>query len=242
MDKRTTGLYNKFQIRRTDGKSEPGQKHADCEYFVLDVTHDKHSHAALLAYADSCEAEFPLLARDIRIQAQLQTIGPSTFFGKTTPAIVAESAEALSSRLPVEEQKNEMPLRVPKTEPDTIADLRDHQTPYSWQPIETAPKDGTLIVLSVIDEDGPVVAFWDGSWTKRHAGEEYFVARTATGWMPLPPAPQGLTGGNQAATEVSVTPSASAAQESNAANSYTDCTLGTKLEAERRTLLGRDGI
>lgn len=89
MDKHTTGLYNKFNVTRTDGTSEPGRKHHDCEYFVLDVTHDKHSHAALLAYADSCEAEFPFLARDLRIQAKLQTIGPSTFFGKTTKALLA---------------------------------------------------------------------------------------------------------------------------------------------------------
>lgn len=88
MTKQTMGLYNKFNVTRTDGSSEPGGKHERCEYFVLDVTHDKHSHAALLAYADSCESEFPLLARDLRIQAKLQTIGPSPFFGKTEKAIV----------------------------------------------------------------------------------------------------------------------------------------------------------
>ena len=36
----TRGLYDKFYVKRTDGKSEPGQKHENCKYFVLDLTHD----------------------------------------------------------------------------------------------------------------------------------------------------------------------------------------------------------
>ena len=74
IDKRSTGLYAKFTVTRTDGKSAPGEKHDGCEYFVLDVTHDKHAHAALKAYADSCEGEYPLLARDVCIQAQTQIL------------------------------------------------------------------------------------------------------------------------------------------------------------------------
>ena len=60
------GLYGKFFVERTDGKSAPGQKHHDCDYFVLDITHDPYAKAALLAYADSCEAQYPLLAADLR--------------------------------------------------------------------------------------------------------------------------------------------------------------------------------
>ena len=60
------GLYGKFNVTRTDGSSAPGGKHAGCEYFVLDVTHDPHAIPALRAYADSCEADYPLLARDLR--------------------------------------------------------------------------------------------------------------------------------------------------------------------------------
>lgn len=65
------GLYNKYRIERTDGFSALGGKHADCEYFVLDLIHDKHVKVALLAYADSCESEYPLLARDLRARAIL---------------------------------------------------------------------------------------------------------------------------------------------------------------------------
>lgn len=60
------GLYRKFSVTRTDGSSEPGGKHHGCEYFVLDVTHDPHAHAALAAYAAAVEATHPALAADMR--------------------------------------------------------------------------------------------------------------------------------------------------------------------------------
>lgn len=66
MSDKTKGLYNKFDVRRTDGNSEKGGKHHGCEYFVLDLSHDVHACAALSAYADSCEREYPLLAADLR--------------------------------------------------------------------------------------------------------------------------------------------------------------------------------
>lgn len=59
------GLYRKFNVTRADGKSAEGGKHFGCEYFVLDLTHDKHALAALRAYRDSCSSEFPQLARDL---------------------------------------------------------------------------------------------------------------------------------------------------------------------------------
>jgi len=66
------GLYNKFRsIERRDGEHMPGGKHYDCKYFVLDLTHDKHAKAAVLAYAESCKDEYPLLAHDLRTQAIL---------------------------------------------------------------------------------------------------------------------------------------------------------------------------
>lgn len=64
------GLYSKYIVRSTDGSFGPGVKHEHCNYFVLDIRHDKHAAAALRAYADSCEMEFPVLAADLRIQAQ----------------------------------------------------------------------------------------------------------------------------------------------------------------------------
>lgn len=75
MGDKTKGIYNKFHVERTDGKSAPGEKHEGCAYFVLDIDHDPHAIPALRAYADSCEAEFPLLARDIRAQIEAHEKG-----------------------------------------------------------------------------------------------------------------------------------------------------------------------
>jgi hypothetical protein len=61
MNDRKRGFYNKFHVHRVDGSP----KHEGCEYFVLDLDHDKHAYAALRAYADSCRAEYPLLAADL---------------------------------------------------------------------------------------------------------------------------------------------------------------------------------
>jgi hypothetical protein len=67
MDKeRTEGLKHKYYIERTDGSSQTGGKHEQCPYYVLDLKHDKFSEAALRAYAEACEEEFPSLAEDIR--------------------------------------------------------------------------------------------------------------------------------------------------------------------------------
>jgi len=65
MDKKKLGLFNKFIVNRTDGKSQPNQKHANCEYFVLDLTHDRFAVTALRAYLKACEDEYPLLATDL---------------------------------------------------------------------------------------------------------------------------------------------------------------------------------
>lgn len=65
MGDRTRGLYDKFIVERTDGKSAPGGKHDGCQYFVLDLNCDPHAWPALAAYADACREDYPLLARDI---------------------------------------------------------------------------------------------------------------------------------------------------------------------------------
>jgi hypothetical protein len=59
---RDRGLYGKYHIIRLG--DEIG-KHAECDYFVLDLVHDKHARMALSAYAVSCADEFPFLSRDL---------------------------------------------------------------------------------------------------------------------------------------------------------------------------------
>ena len=60
------GVYDKYSVvERTDGRHAPGEKHHNCQYFVLDLSHDPHSIEALRAYAESCASEYPNLASDL---------------------------------------------------------------------------------------------------------------------------------------------------------------------------------
>jgi hypothetical protein len=88
-----------------------------------------------------------------------------------------------------------------------------HWPTQGWQPIETAPKDGTLILLhrsdgsiSPFEDDTVVVGKWiagpwqDGSESKFIFGSHYYIDEdnrkttfhivTATHWMPLPEPPK----------------------------------------------------
>jgi hypothetical protein len=67
MGDKTRGLYQKFVVERHDGadQSELSGKHVGCDYLVLDLTHDPHALPAIRAYAESCRAEYPLLAADL---------------------------------------------------------------------------------------------------------------------------------------------------------------------------------
>jgi hypothetical protein len=67
------GLYKKFLVERTDGSSQPGGKHEGCEYFVLDLIHDKHAVIALEKYAESCEDEYPFLYDDLNDKLAILT-------------------------------------------------------------------------------------------------------------------------------------------------------------------------
>ncbi|WP_144025302.1 hypothetical protein [Burkholderia sp. HI2500] len=59
------GLYRKFDVRRIDGSDQPGGKHQDSEYFVLDLTHDLHARGVLRAYAIACAKTHPHLSADL---------------------------------------------------------------------------------------------------------------------------------------------------------------------------------
>ena len=69
------------------------------------------------------------------------------------------------------------------------------QEPVAWQPIETAPKDGSRVLLWW---DGAVREGWcagagksrdGGDWWRSHSPN--VCAGRPTQWMPLPPAPEG---------------------------------------------------
>lgn len=58
-----------------------------------------------------------------------------------------------------------------------------------WQPIETAPKDGTQI-LAPLTLGGimAVVSWWDGMW--REGTNGLGLKNEPSHWMPLPDAPK----------------------------------------------------
>jgi hypothetical protein len=60
------GVYAKYRVERTDGRSAPGHKHANCSYFVLDLDHDEFAVAAVATYAKACAKKFPALAKDLK--------------------------------------------------------------------------------------------------------------------------------------------------------------------------------
>jgi hypothetical protein len=62
-------------------------------------------------------------------------------------------------------------------------------TREGWQPIETAPKDGTPVLLAHGKAHRHVsfCTFSDGCWYQCWDGE--VISRNITHWMPLPPAP-----------------------------------------------------
>ena len=57
-----------------------------------------------------------------------------------------------------------------------------------WQPIETAPKDGTEVLLWVDCLDRVLAAWKDGRWVE--TWDDNPLAFSPTCWMPLPEAPQ----------------------------------------------------
>lgn len=80
MSDKENGLYQKYVVTRTDGSSVPGGKHADCDYFVLDLVHDPYAFAALETYAENCASEYPHLYDDLNDKLaktrHRQCIGP----------------------------------------------------------------------------------------------------------------------------------------------------------------------
>ena len=66
---------------------------------------------------------------------------------------------------------------------NTVARTRAAALIPQWQPIETAPKDGTSLLL--LGSGGVWIAEWDGKYW--YAGDNF--VDFPSHWMPLPPPP-----------------------------------------------------
>ena len=94
-DQTKLGLYHKFNVARTDGSSEPGGKHHADEYFVLNLTTDKHALPALVAYAKSCASEYPALAADLRTRINADASKHNLFI--TVPSVTLPNGTVVPS-------------------------------------------------------------------------------------------------------------------------------------------------
>lgn len=66
MADKNRGYYYKYTVFRNDGSSEVGGKHHDCDYLVLDLDHrDRYIEAAVMAYAEACKDDYPVLSKDL---------------------------------------------------------------------------------------------------------------------------------------------------------------------------------
>lgn len=114
MNARQQGLYQKFNVSRTDGGDQPGEKHHGAEYFVLDLSDDPFAIPAAIAYAAACRNDYPALAADLERKASEKELAASEY--TTVPEVTLPNglvvpsfrcAKFLSSR-----GVNDMPLSI----------------------------------------------------------------------------------------------------------------------------------
>ncbi len=66
------GFYDKFEVRRRDGRDQPGGDREGAVYFTLDLTHDRFAKPALQAYADAAADDLPDLVADLRARGLIE--------------------------------------------------------------------------------------------------------------------------------------------------------------------------
>lgn len=89
------------------------------------------------------------------------------------------------------EQRLVFQLRASEGERDALrarAEAAEARVAPRWQPIDTAVKDGTRILI-VNDKGLVVVARWQSGWDTWHSVPGAYAVKP-THWMPLPSAPE----------------------------------------------------
>jgi len=95
MNAREKGIFNKFNVTRTDGRDTPGEKHEGDQYFVLNITTDPYAIPALAAYADACQSEYTVLATDIQRMIGDKVMACSEYV--TVPEVTLPSGQVVPS-------------------------------------------------------------------------------------------------------------------------------------------------
>lgn len=109
------------------------------------------------------------------------------------PASVEDEARALIAKLWPHLDPRELPTMVGIVEPVVRALLVERET-RGWQPMDSAPKDGTAILI--LSESSEQRVGWWGTcgWTyyQKYGGTSIVMLKP-THWMPLPVAPPGAS-------------------------------------------------
>ena len=166
VDKRKIGIYNKFDVRRTDGSDEPGGKHHGDKLFVLNITTDKFAATAALAYAKACAKEYPVLAADLRSMVRGAPFMQDTFV--TVPETI------LPNGLVVPEFQVAAYL-TGKSEDDELV-INDQATPWTDISYYDAKSTATDAGYQLITETQWLAIAYDASqqasnWTGGKVGE-----------------------------------------------------------------------
>jgi hypothetical protein len=73
-----------------------------------------------------------------------------------------------------------------------VGEIMKSDTTNGWQPITTAPNDGTEILIWDVANNRPALAHWEnGRWLNNHYGnrEPLWHFTGVMNWQPLPEAP-----------------------------------------------------
>jgi len=140
------------------------------------------------ANAIEAEATAPLLARIAELEAQIAAVAPAV---DAQPVGVAGTMPGTDGCTMAAFKASEVPVGTPLYTSAQSEGLRKD----AWQPIETAPKDGTPLILFArakhATAGAPVVGWWipDLGWIESAFSPNHPVGIVPSHWMPRPEFP-----------------------------------------------------
>lgn len=161
---RERGLYNKYIVKRADGRADDG-----ADYFVLRLDKPGAARKAMAAYVDAVEAEYPLLAHDLRVKYKIckGLMLPSMVWARVCDAVQAAGYGAHLRHSSDDEGVAEILITGPKTSATTVEktaekappkdDLGDPQPAYpDPEAVTTAKRWASLChVLGISSQKDP---------------------------------------------------------------------------------------
>jgi hypothetical protein len=118
-------------------------------------------------------------------QPEVYVCSPDTCCDYTVVATMGR-AEAIRH-----DRKSRDAAHIARLDPQTVSALlaRLDKAEAGWQPISTAPKDGTYVMLGIAGQDGPCMGFWSERTNAWDDGDYRSYMTGFTHWRPLLPPP-----------------------------------------------------